>query len=285
MSNVSDTAYKLCVCLLVATLDFLRIIVPPLSRLRSGEGSAQISYDCILESRGELFGIRFQPTWSKKAFIVKTLFLMALLCSSALADFSSDAYPTSVSILPELISAAERSERDFLTPHVDVNNGHPMAYYVRSASYIGQCQAPFGLVHILAINYIRSASKDSRNLPRGHPFVLFFDKSLKLQSSWRVNFDSSDLSLREGNKLYFGDELVFDYAVLPKPSKLPGEADAEPHAFIDGEVFTIPTWSSTATTTGRPMSIATLFLFAAAILYLIKPHFFRPGSRKSTRSG
>ena len=119
-----------------------------------------------------------------------------------------------------------------------------MAYYVRSASYIGQCEAAFGTVHILAIHYTRSAPKDSRNPPRGHSFVLFFDHALKLRASWRVDFDTSALSLRDGSKLFFGDTAAFDYAHLPKPTKLPDEDVPSSRVIIDGQLFAIPTWSA-----------------------------------------
>ena len=166
--------------------------------------------------------------------------MFILLCSSALADFSWDAYPKSLDILSRLISAAERSE----VPHIDPNDGHPTACYVRRASYIGECKSSFGTIHLLAINYTRSAPRGSRRPPRGHSFVMFFDDSLKLRATWRVDFDSTKLTLGEGNKLFFGDTLAFDYASLPKPTKLSDEKVACSHVIIDGQLFTIPTWDA-----------------------------------------
>ncbi len=176
---------------------------------------------------------------------MRTALLFLLLCWSVRADFSWDAFPQSVDILSRLVSAAERSGQDYLTPHIDPNGGKPMAYYVRSASYIGKCEAAFGSVHILAIHYTRSAPKGSRNPPRGHSFVLFFDHALKLRAGWCVDFDTSALSLREGSKVFFGETVVFDYANLPKPSQVTDKEKPSLHVVIDGQVFAIPTWSAT----------------------------------------
>lgn len=178
------------------------------------------------------------------ASTVRTALLFFLLSAFARADFSWDAFPQSVDILSRLVSAAEHSKTDYLTPHIDPNDGRPMAYYVRSASYIGECRAAFGAVHLLAIHYTRSAPKDSRNPPRGHSFVLFFDHTFTLRSSWRVDFDTSHLSLRDGSKVFFGDTMSFDYTDLPKPFQAPDENEAGSHVVIDGQSFIIPTWSA-----------------------------------------
>jgi hypothetical protein len=176
---------------------------------------------------------------------MRTVLVLLLLGLCARADFSWDAFPQSLDILTRLVSAAEQSKESYLTPSIDRNDGRSLAYYVRGASYVGQCRVGFGVIHLLAINYTRSAPKGSHDPPGGHSFVLFFDESLKLRASWRVDFHLSALSIRDGNRLFLGDTFLFDYDNPPKPTKLPEEDYPRSHITIDGQLFVIPTWSVT----------------------------------------
>ena len=57
------------------------------------------------------------------ASTVRTALLFFLLSVFARADFSWDAFPQSVDILSRLVSATEHSKADYLTPHIDPNDG------------------------------------------------------------------------------------------------------------------------------------------------------------------
>jgi hypothetical protein len=161
------------------------------------------------------------------------------LLSAARADFSDDQVPTTPDILSRVIAAADRSGNP-LRSSGDARS----AYYLRTARYVGECRASFGTVHLAALEFTRSTGRGSNNPARGHSFLVFLDESLAVRSHWRADFDCSALSVREGSKVYYGDNVAFDYANLPKPTKLPDEDSPSSHVVIDGQLFAIPSWSA-----------------------------------------
>jgi hypothetical protein len=170
---------------------------------------------------------------------VNRAILFLAFLSIARADFSDDRVPASPDILSRIIAAADR-HGDPLHSHGDARS----AYYLCTAQYVGECRASFGTVHLAALGFTRSAERGSKHPARGHSFLVFLDESLAIRSFWRTDFDCSALSVRDGSKIYFGDQVAFDYANLPKPTKLPDEDLASSHVVIDGQLFSIPTWSA-----------------------------------------
>ena len=171
--------------------------------------------------------------------LVNRAVLFLAFLSIARADFSDDRVPATPDILARILAAADRSG-DPLRSTGDARS----AYYLCTAQYIGECRAAFGTVHLAALGFTRSAERGSKNPARGHSFIVFLDESFAVRSFWRADFDCSALSVREGSKIYFGDQATFDYANLPKPTKLPGEDSSSYRVAIDGQLFVIPTWSA-----------------------------------------
>ncbi len=178
------------------------------------------------------------PYYLPSRLVNRAILYLALL-SIARADFSDDRVPASPDILSCVIAAADR-HGDPLRSHGDALS----AYYLCSARYVGECRASFGIVHLAVLGFTRSAERGSRHPARGHSFVVFLDESLAVRSFWRTDFDDAALSLRDGSKIYYGGQPTFDYANLPKPTKLPNEDSESPHVVIDGQLFVIPTWNA-----------------------------------------
>lgn len=170
--------------------------------------------------------------------MIRAILYLALL-SIVRADFSDDRVPASPDILSLIIAAADRYG-DPLQSHGDTRS----VYYLCAARYIGECRASFGTVHLAVLNFTRSAERDSKQPARGHSFLVFLDESLALRSFWRTGFDDSALSVRDGSKVFFGDTAVFDYAGLPKATKVTDDDSPSRHVVIDGQVYSIPTWSA-----------------------------------------
>jgi hypothetical protein len=150
-------------------------------------------------------------------------FSLALL-ATARADFSDDQIPVEPGILRRVIDAAE-------SYGLKSYGNKEYAYYLKTARYIGECRSPFGTIHLASLFFIRSAPRGSKGAPRGHTFIVFLDESLKVRAKQEVDFDPAKLSVREGNKIYFGETQVVDYMHPPK------------RIAIDGDLLEVPVWS------------------------------------------
>ena len=144
---------------------------------------------------------------------MKRTLLFLVLSVVARADFSDDQLPAAPDILARVISAAERNG----TPLRSIaTKDEPTVYYLRSAEYIGQVEAPFGSVHIARLFYIRSGVRGQQTPPpRGHTFIVFLDWTFTIRDFWTVDYDFGRLSV-SGTKLLLDDKHFFDYARIPE---------------------------------------------------------------------
>jgi hypothetical protein len=157
-----------------------------------------------------------------------------LVASVAEPPFSDNQFVDSPRILPQLIAAAEAYGQPF-EPGAHDDDGHRYVYYLRSATYVGNCVAAFGRVHVASFFFIRSAPKDARGTPsaHGHSFVAFFDASPRLRGYWNVDLPIEGRRLSfEGTVLSLDGERLFDCARLPN----------ERNIVVDGKVQRIPAW-------------------------------------------
>jgi hypothetical protein len=171
-------------------------------------------------------------------FVVPILLVTGVVLG---ADYSIDHYQPIPDILPRLIHAAD----DVMGPdlrskgHTDDTGGKQMRY-VRSAEYIGYCDAPFGRVHIAKVFYIRSGYKGSPTPPaRGDRVLVFADHRLRVHLVWHLDEDSplavqgSRLLELQGSGLLEDGKTVLDFARPPESGEV----------LLDGKVQNVPSWS------------------------------------------
>ena len=106
--------------------------------------------------------------------------ILALLfsVSTSMADFSDSQYAEHPEILA-LITAAAQKHGDPLRSSADGST----SYYLRSAEYIGPCEALFGTVHVARLFFTRSGPRDptiSRFPASGHTFIVFLDREFAI---------------------------------------------------------------------------------------------------------
>jgi hypothetical protein len=164
---------------------------------------------------------------------MRCLVAVLAVATIARADFSVDRFPDSPRILPELIAAAERYGDPF-APGLRRDDDREFAYYLRDASYVGSCKAPFDRVHLASFLFVRSGYRSSPTPPAsGQSFLVFFDGSRRVRGFWRIDeyLDAGRLHF-EGTALLLDDGRVFDYAHLPDSRTV----------LLDGKPQTVPTW-------------------------------------------
>jgi len=138
------------------------------------------------------------------------MLLFTACASVAQADFSNDAVPVCPDVLARIISGAEQSG-DPLCSHL--TEGASTVYYLRGAEYVGECQAPFGKVHIAQLFFVRSGVQGQITPPpRGHGFLVFYDAEFRVRRFWA---DVEGRFSLQGTKLFQDDKELFDYARLP----------------------------------------------------------------------
>ena len=154
--------------------------------------------------------------------------ILALLFSASvsMAGFSDDQYAEQPEVITRIAAAAQK-HGDPLSSSTDGN----ISYYLRSAEYIGPCEAPFGTVHVARLFFIRSAPRGSKLPARGHTFIAFFDREFAIRSYWTVDYTLGHLSV-SGTKLLLDDKQLFDYTHLP----------ASGEVLVDGAVQQPPQW-------------------------------------------
>jgi hypothetical protein len=156
----------------------------------------------------------------------RSILALFFSASLALAGFSDDQYVEPPNILTRITAAAESEGSQFRS----FTDGR-ISYYLRSAEYIGPCEAPFGTVHIARLFYIRSAPKGSKTAVRGHTFIVFLDHKFAIRSHWTVDHTLQQLSV-SGSKLFLDDKDLFDFAHPP----------ASGHIEVDGDIQPTPQW-------------------------------------------
>ena len=157
--------------------------------------------------------------------VIATLSCLTLLAVQGLAEFSDDYVPAAPDILTRIITAAERHDES-LRSRGDTQS----AYYLRNARYIGECRAPFGIVHVAQLAFTRSAERGSKNPARGHHFVVFLDEKLGVRAFWRS--DASGVFGVNGTSVTLDGTEILDFAKLP----------ANGTVVVDGQVQSVPTW-------------------------------------------
>jgi hypothetical protein len=156
----------------------------------------------------------------------RAILALFLSGSHALADFSDDQYVEPSNVLARITTAAESEGSQFRS-----STDGRIAYYLRSAEYVGPCEAPFGTVHVARLFYIRSAPKGSKGAARGHTFIVFLDHKFTIRSHWTVDHTIGQLSV-SGSKLLLDDKDLFDFANPP----------ASGHIAVDGSIQPTPRW-------------------------------------------
>ena len=144
----------------------------------------------------------------------------------ARADFADDQYVEQPDVLARITAAAEKDGSQFRSS----TDGH-ISYYLRSAEYIGPCDAPFGRVHVARLFYIRSAPGGSKTPARGHTFIVFLDRDFNIRSHWTVDDTLGQLSV-SGSKLLLDAKELVDFAHPP----------ASGHVTADGAIQPVPRW-------------------------------------------
>ena len=156
--------------------------------------------------------------------------ILALLFSASvsLADFSDDQYAE-----PEILARITNAAQKHGDPLRSSTDGH-VSYYLRSAEYVGSCEASFGTVHVARLFFIRSGPRQatiSRFPARGHTFIVFLDRECAIRGYWSVEHTLGRLSV-SGTKLLLDDKQLFDYASIPASGDI----------LVDGAVQKPPQW-------------------------------------------
>ena len=157
--------------------------------------------------------------------IVRVTFVYLAFLSIARAQFSDDQVPASPDILVRIISALDASG----SPLRSTGDGQS-AYYLRSARYVGECAAPFGVVHVVQVAFTRSAQRGAKHPSRGHQFVVFLDRSLRVRTVWRSR--ASAIFDFRGTALILDGVRILDFSAPPAGDTL----------IVDGEVQSVPRW-------------------------------------------
>ncbi len=170
--------------------------------------------------------------WASQVPAVLPLLLIA---TAARGGFSDNQFVAAPHMLSQLIRTAEQYGDPF-KPAIRDDGGRAYAYYLKEARYVGQCQAPFGTVHVATFVFIRSGWKDGGQVPPAHgqAFVAFFDGSLRLRRFWRVDLPIEGFwGMRfDGSVLLMDERRVFDFAQVDGPHE----------AIFDGQLQPRPTW-------------------------------------------
>jgi hypothetical protein len=157
---------------------------------------------------------------------MKIIVLVLGILGFANADFSTDGVPVAPDILTRVVAGAERSGEPLQSKATE---GESTVFYLRRAEYIGECEAPFGTVHVAQLFYIRSGVRGQQTPPpRGHSFLVFYDSDFQVRGYWR---DEGDGYRIDGTKLVLDGKVIFDYANPSKHTAAP--AGQWPHP---------PTW-------------------------------------------
>ena len=145
-----------------------------------------------------------------------------------MADFSDGQYAE-----PEILTRITGAAQKHGDPLRSSTDGH-VSYYLRSAEFIGSCEAPFGTVHVARLFFTRSGPRQatiSRFPARGHTFIVFLDREFAVRGYWTVEHTLGHLNV-SGTTLLLDDKQLFDYAHLPVSGDI----------LVDGAVQKPPQW-------------------------------------------
>jgi hypothetical protein len=131
-------------------------------------------------------------------FMNRAILALLMFASVSMADFSDSQYAEQPEVLARITAAAQK-------------HGNPLrssadgrtSYYLRSAEYIGPCEASFGTVHIARLFFTRSGlrNRDISGFPAsGHAFIVFVDREFTVRGFWTVDHTLGRLSV-SGTKL------------------------------------------------------------------------------------
>jgi len=153
---------------------------------------------------------------------VKIIVVTLLLAAQTMI---ADQRPDRADILAQIIDAAQRYGDPI------ASSDSAMSYYLRSADYIGRCEVPFGPVHIARLFFVRSAPVGGTQPERGHAFIVFLDRALRVRTIWSVDNPHMDLSVA-GSRLLLAHDTLIDFSQLP----------ANDTVSVDGSPQKIPRW-------------------------------------------
>jgi hypothetical protein len=163
-----------------------------------------------------------------------SLVIFILFTVLARADFVNDSYTDHPDILSRIVVAAESDEQ------LKSSGDNEFALYLRRAEYIGPLNAPFGVIHVARLCYIRSSRRGSKEPARGHNYVVFLDQTFKIRTCWPVD-SPDDLLYVDGTKLICGKDVVMDYSRLPNHPV--GSTLPQGTILFDNKVLPIPEWN------------------------------------------
>lgn len=103
-------------------------------------------------------------------------------------------------------------------------------YYLRSAEYVGECDAPFGPVHTHGFSS-SALESEATPPPRRHTFIVFLDREFVVRARWDVDSTLARLGVA-GSKLLLHDKELFDYAHPPASGSLE----------VNGSIYAVPHW-------------------------------------------
>ena len=147
---------------------------------------------------------------------LKTIILLLGIGGFANADFANDGVPGAPDILTRIVAGAERSGEPLQSKATE---GESTVFYLRRAEYIGECETPFGTVHLAQLFYIRSGVRGQQTPPpRGHTFLVFYDSEFRIRGYWR---DHGDTYSVDGSKLLLDRKVIFDYTNPTKHTTVP----------------------------------------------------------------
>jgi hypothetical protein len=147
---------------------------------------------------------------------LKTIVLLLGTAGLAKADFSNDGVPVAPDVLTRIVAGAERSGDPLQSKATEDES---TVFYLRRAEYIGECQAPFGTVHVALLFYIRSGVRGQQTPPpRGHTFLVFYDSEFRVRGYWREQGDTYSV---DGSKLLLDGKVIFDYTNPTKHTAVP----------------------------------------------------------------
>jgi hypothetical protein len=131
------------------------------------------------------------------------------------------------SILQELIDAVYANESPSFA---SLPAAGEQRASIKSAEYIGSCEAAFGVVHVARFLFTRPDVKQG-GPARGHTVIAFFDRGPLLHVRWDLDDPLFAIQL-DGTKLQHNGEQLLDFAALPETY----------HVIVDGKPMKVPRW-------------------------------------------
>jgi len=165
-----------------------------------------------------------------KPRLIAILFWSLALSSFAGAD---NEFIEKLDILQALVNSADRSGAPLRTEIQSNKSGdEKLHYFVSTAHFIGQFQAPFGSVYVAQLIFTLSSERGSKIHSRHYGYICFFDNKLKLRKYWFISQPSPLFYGSHSKILDSNDNVIFDFDSYPKNDRV----------FIDDHVESAPRW-------------------------------------------